>query len=115
MRDGTTCRQSYCSWLCMPQVIIGDLRKDLSFCLPQSCVPYQMSKSCKNLFDSLIRCLSDSECVQRHPNEERALKDCAAPDAAGVDDACKAIRVAYSQCRKSQLDMRRRIRGAPNF
>lgn len=74
-----------------------------------------MAKSCKGLFDELLRCLSDSRCVIEHPDKKTALKDCVQPDAEGVDDSCKAIRVAYSQCRKAQLDMRRRIRGAPGY
>lgn len=74
-----------------------------------------MSKSCKGLFSELVRCLSDSKCVIEHPNKKTALRDCAQPDADGVEDSCKAIRVAYAQCRKAQLDMRRRIRGAPGF
>lgn len=74
-----------------------------------------MSKSCKGLFDEMVRCLSDSVCVQQHEDKSRALHDCAQPDAGDVEDSCKAIRVAYSQCRKAQLDMRRRIRGAPGY
>lgn len=74
-----------------------------------------MSKSCKGLFQELWQCLSDSKCVQEHPDRKTALRDCVQPDAAGVDDSCKAIRVAYSQCRKAQIDMRRRIRGAPGY
>lgn len=74
-----------------------------------------MAKSCKGLFDELLRCLSDSRCVIEHDDKKTALKDCVQPDAEGVDDSCKAIRVAYSQCRKAQLDMRRRIRGAPGY
>lgn len=74
-----------------------------------------MSKSCKGLFEDLIRCLSDSTCVQMHSDKTVALRDCAQPDAKGVDESCKAVRVAYSQCRKAQVDMRRRIRGAPGY
>lgn len=74
-----------------------------------------MSKSCKGLFHELVRCLSDSKCVIEHPDPKKALMDCVQPDAEGVEDSCKAIRVAYSQCRKAQLDMRRRIRGAPGY
>lgn len=74
-----------------------------------------MSKSCKGLFQELLQCLSDSQCVKEHPDRKKALRDCVNPDAVGVEDSCKAIRVAYSQCRKAQIDMRRRIRGAPGF
>lgn len=74
-----------------------------------------MSKSCKGLFQELLRCLSDSKCVREHPDRKTALRDCVQPHATGVGDSCKAIRVAYSQCRKAQIDMRRRIRGAPGY
>lgn len=77
--------------------------------------PRTMSKSCKGLFDELLRCLSDSQCVIEHPDRKTALRECVQPDAVGVSDSCKAIRVAYSQCRKSQVDMRRRIRGMPGY
>ena len=74
-----------------------------------------MGKSCKGLFEELLRCLSESKCVIDHPDKSRALRECVDPDAPNVDDACKAVRVAYSQCRKAQVDMRRRIRGAPGY
>lgn len=72
-----------------------------------------MTKACQALFENLHRCLSDSACVQNHPDKTKALRDCAAADAKGVEESCKAIRVAYSQCRKAQIDPRRRIRGPP--
>lgn len=74
-----------------------------------------MSKSCTGLFDDMVRCLSDSPCVRRHPSPTDALRDCARADAADVDAACKAVVAAYAACRKSQLNMRRRIRGMPGY
>ncbi|OSX77559.1 hypothetical protein BU14_0144s0023 [Porphyra umbilicalis] len=74
-----------------------------------------MSKSCTGLFDDMVRCLSDSPCVRQHPTPAEALRDCARAEADGVADTCKAVIAAYATCRKSQLNMRRRIRGMPGY
>jgi Cytochrome c oxidase assembly protein PET191 len=71
--------------------------------------------ACQAMFDALVRCLSDSKCVRIHPEPKLALKDCAHPDAEGVNESCKATRVAYWRCRMAQIDNRRRIRGPPKF
>ncbi|KAK4537269.1 hypothetical protein CDCA_CDCA11G3294 [Cyanidium caldarium] len=72
-----------------------------------------MSSSCRELFDCMLRCLSDSECVKHHPHPERALAECARHDAEGVSDACRGTISAYAACRRAQIDPARRIRGNP--
>ena len=72
-----------------------------------------MSSSCRELFEEMVRCLSDSECVRSHPDPTRALSDCARRDAAGVPDTCRGTIEAYATCRRAQIDPARRIMGNP--
>lgn len=71
--------------------------------------------ACEGIFNDMLRCLSDSTCVLEHPNRKTALQDCAGPAVDGVKESCKAIQAAYAQCRRAQIDNRRRIRGPPSF
>lgn len=64
-----------------------------------------MGNSCIDQWNKLVRCLSDSKCVREHPDQTKAMKDCASPDAQGVSAACKALHSAYTSCRLGQVRM----------
>eukprot|EP00898_Chlorokybus_atmophyticus_P003849 jgi/Chlat1/4465/Chrsp29S04412 len=70
-----------------------------------------MSKSCKGLLDELVKCLADSDCVKV---EGRTLKECAGRTE-GVSQECQGLRTVYYECKRGQLDMRRRIRGNKGY
>ncbi|KAK4533751.1 hypothetical protein CCYA_CCYA19G4633 [Cyanidiococcus yangmingshanensis] len=72
-----------------------------------------MSSSCRELFERMVRCLSDSECVRLHPDPTRALSECARRDSTGVSETCRGTVEAYAACRRAQIDPARRIMGNP--
>lgn len=63
----------------------------------------KMGKSCKGLFDELVRCLSNSECVKNHPDKKTALKDCAKSNGNDVSDYCKGVKDSYYKCRRAAV------------
>ncbi len=62
-------------------------------------------KACREAATQLALCVERSPCVL----EGGTVSACLSRDGGG--DACAALRRGYFECRRSQLDMRARIRG----
>lgn len=74
----------------------------------------QHKRACEESLRTLLRCVAASECVA---TDGRLVKDCLAEPAVVSREAgapCAAYHTGYFECRRSQLDMRARIRG-PKF
>ncbi len=63
------------------------------------------SKACRDSATQLMLCVEQSPCVAAGGS----ISGCLTSDGGG--DACAVLRRAYFECRRSQLDMRTRIRG----
>ena len=64
-----------------------------------------MASSCSSQRLALLECLADSPCVLAG----RSIKECMALD--DTEDGCSGARQAFFNCRRGQLDMRKRIKG----
>jgi len=56
----------------------------------------------------LLLCVEQTPCVARGGSVRACVRD---RGDEGADDVCRALRRAYFECRRGQLDMRSRIRG----
>ncbi len=63
-------------------------------------------KACRDAAQQLLLCVERSPCVMNGGT----ISDCMREGEAGGAD-CAALRRGYFECRRSQLDMRTRIRG----
>ena len=63
------------------------------------------STACRDAAAQLTLCVEQSPCVAAGGT----VSACLSTDGGG--DACTALRRAYFECRRAQLDMRTRIRG----
>jgi len=64
-----------------------------------------MASSCGDQRHALLECLADSPCVLNG----RPVKDCM--ELSKEENGCKEFRTAYFECKRGQLDMRKRIKG----
>ncbi|KAK9846584.1 hypothetical protein WJX81_007114 [Elliptochloris bilobata] len=62
-----------------------------------------MSSSCQHTLENLVKCLQDSDCMQK---EGKDIHICAKKV-----EACAGLRTAYFQCKRGQIDARNRITG----
>lgn len=68
-----------------------------------------MSNSCKAYKEQLIACLKQSPCMTI---EGKTFQECLrSKEVESISDACYAARLSYNECRRGQLDMRKRMRG----
>jgi cytochrome c oxidase assembly factor 5 len=71
-----------------------------------------MSSSCKGLQDDLAACLRESPCVAAPPKGQgRDFHECLRASEEEITSQCNRIRYLYFECKRQQLDMRRRFRG----
>ncbi len=61
-----------------------------------------MGKSCKEIAQSLVECMKQTNCVQNGGDLRKCLNE---------TEDCQEYRNAYFTCRRSGLDMRTRIKG----
>lgn len=66
-----------------------------------------MSKSCKGLLRELVKCLRESDCMQK---EHKDIKTCAKE----VKE-CDGLRNSYAACKRGQVDARSRLRGNKGY
>jgi len=59
---------------------------------------------CKDIAETLLDCLRQTECMKSGGRARDCMDAAAAPD-------CQVFRNTYFECKRSQLDMRTRIRG----
>jgi len=57
---------------------------------------------CKDIAETLLDCLRQTECMK----SGNGAKECM-----NLTDDCRVYRNTYFECKRSQLDMRTRIRG----
>ncbi len=57
---------------------------------------------CKDIAETLLDCLRQTECMK----QGKGAKECM-----NLTDDCRVYRNTYFECKRSQLDMRTRIRG----
>ncbi|KAF0852165.1 mitochondrial CIV assembly protein Coa5/Pet191 [Andalucia godoyi] len=69
-----------------------------------------MGKSCKGIRAELIACLIGTPCGQNGGSPKECLHG--HPEAAA---ACDQLRKMYFECRRGNLDMRKRIRGIDGY
>ena len=64
-----------------------------------------MASSCSEQRQSLLECLADCDCIA----QGKSIKECVTlpVDASG----CKELNRAWFECKRGQLDMRKRIKG----
>ena len=62
-----------------------------------------MSQSCKEIAKTLYDCMKEQECMKKGGDVRNCMKD--------HPDECPEFRNAYFTCKRSQLDMRTRIKG----
>ena len=78
-------------------------KHDVHSC-PWRCL-HTMGRSCKDIAESLRDCLLKTECMKRPGT---TMKDCLDEE---QSPQCQVLRNTYFECKRSQLDMRTRIRG----
>ena len=64
-----------------------------------------MPSSCQEVALNLGDCMAKTSCMK---SKGRTLKECLRD---GDADECDVLRRAYFECKRGQLDMRKRIRG----
>ncbi len=71
-----------------------------------------MTSSCKTVVEELAKCLRASPCMA----SEKDFRTClSSQDEADITSECSRLRALYSECKRSQLDMRKRFRGNPGY
>jgi len=60
---------------------------------------------CKDIAQTLLDCLKQTECMKSGGSAKECMAAADAPD-------CQVYRNTYFECKRSQLDMRTRIRGS---
>ncbi|TPX51830.1 hypothetical protein SeMB42_g00495 [Synchytrium endobioticum] len=66
--------------------------------------------SCKRLFDDLVGCLLESDCVVK---SNHTVKECLdKKHDHQVPNECRLLQESYFACKRSIIDPRRRFRGA---
>lgn len=63
---------------------------------------------CKDIAQTLLDCLKQTECMKAGGSAKECMGTDEAPD-------CQVYRNTYFECKRSQLDMRTRIRGSKAF
>ncbi|KAI9292226.1 hypothetical protein K502DRAFT_94228 [Neoconidiobolus thromboides FSU 785] len=65
--------------------------------------------TCEDIREELIECMQKSECMDKfgYPIQKCFEKE----NAHLIDEECLAIRKAYTECKRSLLNMRYRFRG----
>ena len=67
---------------------------------------------CEEIKEALVECIKHTDCMTK---EQRTFHDCLAglPSMEGEqEDICKRFRLAYFECKRSQINMRMRFREA---
>ena len=62
----------------------------------------QQMVDCKDIAETLLDCLRQTECMKGGKGAKECMK---------LTDECRVYRNTYFECKRSQLDMRTRIRG----
>ena len=62
----------------------------------------QQMVDCKDIAETLLDCLRATECMKGGKGAKECMK---------LTDECRVYRNTYFECKRSQLDMRTRIRG----
>ena len=65
-------------------------------------LPQQQMVDCKDIAETLLDCLRQTECMKGGKGAKECMK---------LTDECRVYRNTYFECKRSQLDMRTRIRG----
>ena len=65
-------------------------------------LPQQQMVDCKDIAETLLDCLCATECMKGGKGAKECMK---------LTDECRVYRNTYFECKRSQLDMRTRIRG----
>ncbi|ACO68384.1 cytochrome c oxidase assembly protein, mitochondrial [Micromonas commoda] len=68
-----------------------------------------MSKSCKGMLEELLKCVENTDCVQKY-----SLTKCL-QNSFLFPRACATARDLYVSCRRGQFDMRSRVRGNKGY
>jgi cytochrome c oxidase assembly factor 5 len=71
-----------------------------------------MTSSCHELVDELAKCIRASPCMAAGKDFHKCVRS---TDEAEISAECARIRGLYSECKRSQLDMRKRFRGNPGY
>ncbi|KAK6911134.1 Cytochrome c oxidase assembly protein PET191, partial [Dillenia turbinata] len=58
-----------------------------------------MSKSCKGLAMELVKCLSETPCIQE---EKRSYRECAGEKSPSISSECVGLRETYFNCKRGQ-------------
>mmetsp|Transcript_10875 Transcript_10875/g.17811 ORF Transcript_10875/g.17811 Transcript_10875/m.17811 type:complete len:80 (+) Transcript_10875:115-354(+) len=74
--------------------------------------------ACHEIWDDLMRCLGESECVRVMTSEKLnlpdALRECLdRKHDDKVSENCRKLQYSYFSCRRGIVDMRNRFRGLP--
>jgi len=72
------------------------------------------TSNCAEVANSLVDCIKKTSCYQSSGSIRSCIKDMKDSDKFGdgeVELKCQVLRGAYFECKRSQLDMRKRIRG----
>lgn len=64
--------------------------------------------SCNNLRSEFVDCVMRSDCVLRKGNTPQS---CIKEHASELPEPCQHLRVAFFECKRGMLDMRKRFRG----
>ena len=62
----------------------------------------ELMVDCKDIAETLLDCLRQTECMKSGKGAKECLQ---------LTDDCRVYRNTYFECKRSQLDMRTRIRG----
>lgn len=69
-----------------------------------------MGKSCKEIAETLIDCIKNSQCVKNGGDVRSCMKTPQGNDEVQMGE-CQEFRAAYFTCKRGSLDMRTRIKG----
>jgi len=73
-----------------------------------------MASSCKNVRQAFIECIKLSDCVKNGETFHNCVK-LAKTDTPDIPDQCRTIAISYYDCKRGQLDMKRRFRGNRDY
>ncbi len=72
-----------------------------------------MSSSCRAVADELAKCIRASPCMAE--GGKRDFHECLKGNEREITPECTRVRQLYFECKRAQLDMRKRFRGNPAF
>ncbi|XP_022079572.1 cytochrome c oxidase assembly factor 5-like [Acanthaster planci] len=71
----------------------------------------ESKRPCSGVREDLKTCLLESDCVRI---DKKTPKECLQPGT-NVNDQCRALQVAFFECKRSLLDTRTRFRGRKGY